>query len=41
LVVASGPYTAWRDQGAPLRPVIIRGADIMDRIFPGEADHDA
>jgi integrase len=30
--------TIYRKQ---IRPVIIHGADIMDRIFPGEADHDA
>jgi integrase len=24
-----------------IRPVIMYGADVMDRIFPGEADHDA
>jgi len=22
-----------------IRPVIVHGADVMDRIFPGEADH--
>jgi len=30
--------TIYRKQ---IRPVIIHGADIMDRIFPGEADHGA
>ena len=30
--------TIYRKQ---IRPVIVHGADIMDRIFPGEADHDA
>jgi len=30
--------TIYRKQ---IRRVIIHGADIMDRIFPGEADHDA
>ena len=24
-----------------IRPMIVHGADIMVRIFPGEADHDA
>jgi hypothetical protein len=23
------------------RPMIMHGADVMDRIFPGDADHDA
>ena len=30
--------TIYRKQ---IRPVIVHGADVMDRIFPGEADHDA
>ena len=30
--------TIYRKQ---IRPVIVHDADIMDRIFPGEADHDA
>ena len=30
--------TIYRKQ---IRPVIVHGADIMDRIFPGEPDHDA
>jgi integrase len=30
--------TIYRKQ---LRPVIVHGADVMDRIFPGEEDHDA
>jgi integrase len=30
--------TVYRKQ---IRQVIVHGADIMDRIFPGEADHDA
>ncbi len=30
--------TIYRKQ---IRPVIMHGADVMDRIFPGEADHDA
>ena len=28
--------TIYRKQ---IRPVIVHGADVMDRIFPGEADH--
>ncbi len=28
--------TTYRKQ---IRPVIVHGADIMDRIFPGEVDH--
>jgi integrase len=30
--------TIYRKQ---IRPVIVHGADVMDRIFPGEADHSA
>ena len=30
--------TIYRKQ---IRPVIVHGADVMDRIFPGEADHGA
>ena len=30
--------TIYRQQ---IRPVIVHGADVMDWIFPGEADHDA
>ena len=30
--------TIYRKQ---IRPVIMHGADVMDRIFPGEADRDA
>ena len=30
--------TIYRKQ---IRPVLVHGADVMDRIFPGEADHDA
>ena len=30
--------TIYRKQ---IRPVIMYGADVIDRIFPGEADHDA
>ncbi len=30
--------TIYRKQ---IRPVIVHGADVMDQIFPGEADHDA
>jgi delta 1-pyrroline-5-carboxylate dehydrogenase len=30
--------TIYRKQ---IRPVIVYGADVMDRIFPGEADHGA
>lgn len=30
--------TIYRKQ---IRPVMVHGADVMDRIFPGEADHGA
>ena len=30
--------TIYRKQ---IRPVLVHGADVMDRIFPGEADHGA
>ena len=30
--------TIYRKQ---IRPVIVHGADVMDRIFPGEANHGA
>ena len=30
--------TVYRKQ---IRPVIVHGADVMDRIFPGDPDHDA
>jgi hypothetical protein len=37
-IVTTTTETIYRKQ---IRPVVIHGADVMDRIFLGEADHDA
>ncbi len=38
LVGVAGFETIYRKQ---IRPVIVHGADVMDRIFPGETNPDA
>ena len=41
LVGHSGTTTTETIYRKQIRPVILHGADVMDRIFPGEADPDA
>jgi integrase len=41
LVGHSGTTTTETICRKQIRPVIVHGADVMDRIFPGEADPDA